>query len=309
MSLLKVDDCIREIYIDENSPLYQNLNNECFIDINNYPNPIVDHTTYDIGQKIFVIVGDIGNECGIQMAVQVNNKDIINSNKFWHCTDCFGDNSNYIYNKGINRLDCYNSGSNNERRSFTFYFQINSIDELIFGISEYSHYLTKQNYFYISPFDLNEQIDLLNISSLDILYAKLDNEIITPNYNYICYKLVFDQLFISKGKFIGINEEENDIELNETTCSRISQTKQLRYELSESEIETNGVHLRVKIGIYNNQNKKISDLEDFNFFICLNGYQFCDIETSMKCLNEGYYQLNTVFQKIFHSPNRKIVFL
>ena len=47
-------------------------------------------------------------------------------------------------------------------------------------------------------------------------------------------------------------EQKNDIELNETTCSRISQTKQLRYELSESEIETNGVHLRVKIGIYNN---------------------------------------------------------
>ena len=66
----------------------------------------------------------------------------------------------------------------------------------------------------------------------------------------------------------------------------------LKYELSDDEKKNNGVHLKFKIGIFNYQNKKISEFQDFNFYICKKGYQFCDIETTMKCLKEGegYYE-------------------
>ena len=288
MSLINIDDCIEKIYIDENIQLYLKPDNICHTNHKNFPEPILNQIPYDIGQKIYVIVGDIGGDCKMKLNIQVNNKNIADNRKFWHCIDCNGN----ISGEEANVLRCFNVHRDYEYKNYTFYFQINSIDELDFGISEYSYYLTKQNYFYISPLDLNGTIDLINLNISEILYAKNDKETITPYYDYICYKLVFDQLFSYKGKFIGTDKEDNDIELNETICSSISQIKQLRYELSETEKNNNGVHIRLKIGIYNYQNKQVSDLEDFNFFVCLNGYQFCDIETSMKCLNEGYYQLN-----------------
>ena len=78
----------------------------------------------------------------------------------------------------------------------------------------------------------------------------------------------------------------------EKTYYRILYNKNIRYQLSNEEKNNKGVHLKLKIGIYNNQKTQLLAIEDFNFFICPYDYKFCDLETSLKCLNEGYYQIS-----------------
>ena len=90
---------------------------------------------------------------------------------------------------------CYSSQSkpvvNSRYLIFHFYFQLESI--LLLGsnmqdLSEYYYYLIDTNYFFISPPMINEKIDLIDLHSLDNLYAKNKDGIITPFYKYICYK-------------------------------------------------------------------------------------------------------------------------
>ena len=66
--------------------------------------------------------------------------------------------------------------------------------------------------------------------------------------------------------------------IKENSCekiySRIFPNNSLRYELSKDEKYNKGIHLKLKIGIFNNLKNRVSELQDFNFFICLKGYQF-----------------------------------
>ena len=62
------------------------------------------------------------------------------------------------------------------------------------------------------------------------LYAKnSEGNIITPFYKYIYYKLSFDKFKTHKGKFIGSNDSNTDLELDNNTYSRIFENKHLRY--------------------------------------------------------------------------------
>ena len=309
MSLLSVDDCLKKIYLDEGSILYQRLTGGCSFNGLSYNTILFAPIPYDIGQTIYVDIGDIGGECGIKIITNINNNQINpedpEAKKCWTCSNCEGEGKNYIYDNINKQFLCYNENShpviNGQFYTFTFYFQIKSFLELGLSTSEYFYYLTNQNYFYISPPDLNQIINLIELYSINNLYAKNDEEIIKPFYEYIKYKLIFDNFSSYSGKFIGTDNNNNDIELTEYTFSTISPNKNLRYELSESEIKNNGIHLRFKIGIYNNQDKLISNLTDFNFFICLNGYQFVNIDTSMKCLKEGFYELNNKYYSCYET--------
>ena len=71
--------------------------------------------------------------------------------------------------------------------------------------------LNDTNYFFISPSNLNETIDLIDLHSLDILYAKNKDGIIPPFYNYIYYKLFFYKYSFYRGTFYGSDESNNDL--------------------------------------------------------------------------------------------------
>ena len=292
MKVNQVDDCIRKIELDNEITLFERDNITCdYFQGNNldYNIPIFPPIPYEIGQKIKIIIGDIGGDCFFDMEIFINNKTIKNDNiKLWSCGDC----ENNILNNENNMLNCYESGKNDEKpKNFSFYFQINSLKQLGFPTSEYFYVLNNANYFFISPDDFNNTVNLIDLSSKVNLYAKnKDGKIISPFYDYIYYKLFFDIFSIYEGEFYGSDESNNVLILNEETYSRIFQNKNLRYNLSDEEKMNKGVHLKLKIGIFNNQKKRISELQDYNFYICLEGYKFCDLETSMKCLNEGYYQ-------------------
>ena len=165
------------------------------------------------------------------------------------------------------------------------------------------------------------------------LYSKnSEGDIITPFYNYIYYKLFFEEYKIHNGKFIGSDDSNNDIELNENTYSRIVENKNLRYVLSEEEKENRGIHLKIKLGIYNNQKKLVSELQYFNFFICLinyftcnNGKCSCDLVESEinedylneksyiklkikgKGINRIFYAKDKEFDSYFIPPNEVII--
>ena len=149
MEVKKVDDCIRKIQLDDDIILFEKekYDNECSsLEKYNYNELIVNPIPYDIGQKIKVIVGDKDykkNHCGLNMDISVNNNSIKNDDiKFWYCDNCF--NFNFDYED--NMFSCYIKGIHSKANNYSFYFNINSLEQLDFSTSEYIYFLNNANY-------------------------------------------------------------------------------------------------------------------------------------------------------------------
>ena len=287
MNIKKVDDCLRKVELDDGTILYENADSECSFDKDRvYEIPMF---IYELGQKIILIICDqYGGGCGFNVDIFVNNEAILKPDyeKLWICKKC--DDS--LYN-GDFEINCYSNNRPLNFDNYTFSFQIDFLSQLNVQISEYYYFLNNSNHFFISADDFYNAINLIDLYSENNLYGKNEErKIRLLNYDKVYYKLFFDKYSNHKGNFFGCNESNNNLELNEETYSRIYNNNSFRYQLSNEEKNNNGVHIRLKIGIFNNQKKQVSNLEYFNFYICLKGHQFCDFETSMKCLNEGYYQ-------------------
>jgi len=294
LKILNVDDCVSKVKL-ENNIIFQN--NNC----HNEPKFKFIEISYEIGQTLNIEVNDSGGiACSLKSIINVYNIYNITMDKkeFWWCENCA---TNYIYDGNNEMLRCYNNINdvNNERRMYNFYFKIDTFSQLGLTLPGYYYYLTDKNYFFISSPILIGKIDIFDLTSMDNLYVNIQgqNKQIS-DYKYIYYKLFFYKYISYEGKFYGSDESNNDIILNEETYSIISLNKPLRYELSNQEKEKNGIHIKFK---FKNQTEQVSALQEFNFFICLEGYQFCDIETSIKCLKEGYYQLNDRYYSCYET--------
>ena len=192
MIVKKVDDCIRKIELDDGTNLYERNNSlKCdHLQGKNldYNKPIFEPIPFEIGQKIKIIIGNIfgpkGDNCGLNMDVFVNNNILENMNtKFWYCDNCYNDYSN---NYGNYMLNCFPPSSIREKNNYTFYFNINSLEQLDFNISEYFYYLNNTNYFYISSLAFNDSINLIDLYSENYLYAQnSEGNSIKPFYKYI----------------------------------------------------------------------------------------------------------------------------
>ena len=281
MEVIYVDDCIRQILLEDGTILYNRGSAECLLGNYNYNRPIFNQIPYDFDEKIKIVIGDIGGVCGLNMKVYVNNNNIIKTSdsQFWSCDNCASK-----FNNGNSVFYCYPAKSRKYNSNYNYNFKINSLSQLSFQAYEYFYFLNNANHIYISSPNLNNAINLIDLHSKNNLYAKnLLGDSIEPFYNYIYYKLSFDRLDNHTGKFFGSDNSNNDIELNENVYSRIIANKNLRYKLSDKEKENRGVHLRLKLGIYNNQKNLITDLHNFNITICLKDYLFCDIGTPLDC--------------------------
>ena len=272
MNVLAVDDCIRKIELDNGTNLFEKNDGSCWGTDHGegYNSPIFDPIPYDIGQKIKIVIGDVLGICYLKMNIFINSKTLKNDDiNFWSCDNC-GDYFNFYDNK----LYCFSPSSTREKNDYNFYFYINSLEQLDFKTSEYLYYLNCTNDIYISSSDSDNEINLIDLYSLNNLYAKnSEGNIITPFYKYIYYKLSFDDFKTHEGKFIGSDDSNNDIELDENTYSRILENKNLRYVLSNEEKNYGRAYLRFKIGIYNNQKKLISKLKDIIIHISLQNNQ------------------------------------
>ena len=255
MNVIIVDDCIRIIELDDGTNLFENKNDRCYItEVADYHSPLFAPIPYEISQKIKIVVGDVEGECYLKMDVFINNKTLKNDDiKFWSCDNC--DNYFNFYDK---KLYCFNPSSYQGVNNYTYYFYINSLEQLDFNTSEYFYYLNFTNDISISTTDIENPINLIDLYSLNNLYAKnSEGDIITPFYKYIYYKLSFDELSTQEGTFMGSDESDIDLKLDENTYSRISKNKNLSYILSEEEINNRVVYISFKLGIYNNQKQLI----------------------------------------------------
>ena len=64
----------------------------------------------------------------------------------------------------------------------------------------------------------------------------------------------------------------------------------LRYRLSSAEKEKHGAFLKIKIQAFTQYSKKIvSPEKEFNFFICLIGYNFYYNSNSLECIKNWYF--------------------
>ena len=299
IDIKSADDCVRKIELGNNLIFQKDSCHSSRYE--------VIEISYEIGQTLHIEVNDSGGiACSLKAIIDVYNINNItmDKNEFWWCENCA---SNYIFDNNNKMLRCYSNIEqvNNEKRMYNFYFKINTFSQLGLTIPGYYYYLTDKNYFFISSPILSGKIDLIDLSSLDNLYVKIQgqNKQIS-DYKYIYYKLILYKFILYEGKFYGSDESDNDIILSEETYSKISQTKSLKYELSNYEKEKNGAHIRLGISIFHNfqnQIEQVSAPQEFNFFICLEGYQFCDLETSLKCLKEGYYQINDRYYSCYET--------
>ena len=306
IELISVDDCLREIYLDDsstNTTYFKNDNGysySCVYKLSDYTVPLFKDKPYELGQTIVMIGYDSGgNHGGISVTVYMNEYIIKTEHqKFWTCIDCETEDSNYVYvdeEKSFNFFDGKaGTHDHSDKSAYTFHFKVNSVSELYFqGYEVNSNYysFTTQKYFYVTAPNLNEKIEILNLADTNIFYVENDKTFL-PHYNEIGFQIIFDEVIPSSGKYYGINANENDIELNNEDLFRISQSKKLRYKLSNSEINNNGVYLKFTLQAFTNpfnkaSAKAVSLKKEINIFICLNGYKFCDLETSMKCIKEG----------------------
>ena len=97
-----------------------------------------------------------------------------------------------------------------------------------------------------------------------------NNKSLKTPFNVMKFKIFFDELISFSGKFIGLDESKNDIELKNHDLFEVSEKKGLRYKLSRTEKDKKGVYLKIKIQSYNSPSGErlpqiLSQKGEFNF--------------------------------------------
>ena len=307
MYLLETNVCLTKIYNKQKDEIYfqsQTSPEACDSNDLNYPSLKLEHTPYELGEKIYVDFYDNGQDIGyFRMTVLLSGYVIkTEDQKYWTCTDCGGENSNYIYNSIYKRFDFYNYTSDTEikpnNRDFHFYFEIplSGKDGFINSNNNNYYILTDKTNFFISPTTLEDEIELINFNTIENLNVKDDiKEIPDIFFKELGFTIYLDEYTPNDGEFLGLDTSNNDMKLENSYTFMVTEEKGLRYKFSETEKENKGTYLKFRLeGITSPSDssfsKSITKKEDFNFFICLDGYQLCDLGPSMKCLDEGYYQ-------------------
>ena len=241
VKLVKIDDYLKRVY---------NENDDTFFQSNKgiSPLPNVQLIPYEIGEKIYFDIYDKGVIGYVSFIAYLNEYTIKPEyQKFWTCMNCAGENQNYRYNEKENRFDFYNSNDTIQKKkvTFRFYFQVNSYSELNFEGNEVQnnfYSFTEEKYFFIHISNLEEEIDIINFNTTDIFYMTNNKSLKTP-FDVIKFKIFFDELISFSGKFIGLDESKNDIELNNQDLFEVSDKKGLRYKLSRTEKYKKGAHI------------------------------------------------------------------
>ena len=134
MFVEEADDCISRIYYvnTENIIFQQNCT-----DTSNwkkgYANPIFNKINYEFGNPIYIEILDNGDVGNLKINARLNEYLIKpNNSQFWTCTNCEGEDNNYIYNSIKDRFDFYNPQTDRENtpKTFNFTFKINDRNNL-----------------------------------------------------------------------------------------------------------------------------------------------------------------------------------
>ena len=134
MFLEGVDDCISKIYKSNNITLFER---ECS-DTSNwnkpYNSPLFEKIEYKFGEEIYIDIFDKGDIGYLKINVRINEYLIKPElQKFWICTNCFGENNNYTYNTTLKRFDFYNGICNRRCQRRDFYKKRQQLYSAVFS--------------------------------------------------------------------------------------------------------------------------------------------------------------------------------
>ena len=303
MEKKNIDICLEEIIMDGQT-LVNNDKDPCWdYECNS---PIFPEIIYTFKHRINLKFYGYFDHGYCKITTHINEYIIgVEHGNFWKCTNCVADDDNYYFNDGkLYFCDIDDSGYSFLcifRTHFKFYFKINNkeaLDDANTDVDNNYYSFTEQSNFYITICNLENEINLINFNTTDNFYItnKRDR---TTTYEDKGFKIIFLNSF--SGQFIGLDVYKNDLELNDGTIFGVSKNQGLRYKLSDEEKMKHGVYLQVKIIAHTSINRNprpVSQEKIFNFYICLNGFDFYYNDTSLKCLNDGYFY-DSIKEKYF----------
>ena len=284
------------------STIYPYLTQNCNNNFSNHTGLIMNKF-YDFSE-IRINILDRGDSGYLKIDVRLNEYLIKPElQKFWRCLNCKGANGNFIYNSVFKRFDFYDpaiNGTQNNNQYFNFSFAVNSIDEIIgLGIEDKNYYTirqTKDEYIYLNPFD--EEQEIINFKNKSNFFIT-HNRSLNIQFDSVFIKIYYNISSLMTGEIYGNSFSNNRYEqlYDGDGINVNNENSTIIYKLSEKEKSFKAVHIKLYFSAYNlpvqrNYSTEVSSLSEFNYYICPDGYKACDVEISLKCLNEGYYIYN-----------------
>ena len=296
MNLIEVDDCLVKVYKEEDSPFFEFKNEinktTCKIGTYDYPNPLINKTIYNFGDIIYFNISDAGQNYGfLKIDVIINEYIIRNKHqKFWTCNNCKYDDNNYKYNKESDRFEFYEGKSKEYEIFFNFFFQINDLNDLNYVGNEVNssfYELKSQNEKIDKSFDyIDKEIELINLISTHNFDIKNNPKNISINYENYYFKIYFNGDSFN-GKLKSLNLTDSDIELNNGSNFKNTNSSGLRYILSYREKIEKKANLFFEIEGFNSPlntslSKPIAKKVKYYFNISI-------LPDPSVCFNEIYY--------------------
>ena len=289
-----IDDCITKIILMNKGYNYT------FFEIDNkympnceynhfeyYPNdgkPIIKNKAYNLGDKIYLEIYNQGYKDGyIDITFYVNEFIIQSSSlqQFLKCTNCFGNNNNYIFSDNTFYLFEYfssNYRNNDYNKYYDFYFMIENFSYFNnYPINDEFYSLTNKKIFNHSIYYKNNELELINFNTTENFYIT-DNDTINFTYTNYYFNIIFKNNFY--GNLVGLDSNNSEINLTNGSNFYINETKGLKNILSPNEKYNYYAYLFLKIRACNKYlSKYVSQEEEFQFYITLIG-------DNLKCLND-----------------------
>ena len=296
--VFKIDDCLSKIYKNNNNTdiLYEKPSNtECnYMAVPNNPVILIE---YIFGDELYFEIFDKGWESYIGVNARINEYLIKPElQKFWECVDCKTDDGKYIYNTENNLFYFYQPNNKNQDVYFHIYFEINTEEELI-NLNN----VVDKGYYTLNQTEIIYNNNLINLDSIISLinFKNKTNFFVTHNKNHIIpfetiyFKIKFDYNLTHDGEILGFNHiSKNCEELHDNDSFEINdEYYELKYKFSEREKNNHGSHIKIYIMTYNsptrlNLSQTVSNLGVFEYYFCLNGYNKCDLEFYLNCIQE-----------------------
>ena len=293
LQVVTIDDCIRNVNISNGFVIWKfdppSLDKCDFQYQNIYPEYLTKYYNYQLGTEIrFEFQDSVHIDAFVNIKVFFNEFIIkASDNKFWSCKDCYTNDGNYIWNSSDNRMDLReksNSGYNyysSEPILFHCYFKINSYDDLNnynFEVNHEFYSLNDKKYFYHRIYYTQKELELINFNNTENFYVT-DNKTLSIDCTNFYFKIIYLNSFEGKLNAFGLNN--NPLELGNNYDFKVSKNKGISYILTDNEINSREVTIKVSITVYNNPNKnnqqQVSKETEFNFIITI----YDDIETTL----------------------------
>ena len=287
-----IDDRITKIYSNDINILPNIIDG-----IYNNPNEklIIKQIDYNFGQVIKVEILNTLRQSYIGINMRIN-EYIIRPEllKFWNCENCDTDDGNYIYNNNKNYFSLNNN--NSEYKYYYMDFNINSKEELtsLINIVDKNYYTLNQNLSSSNYLNLQDysEFTLIDFTDKNNFYVTHDKSFIIP-FNTIYFKLNIDESSSYFGKIMGFNfrtktyeelKNNDDFQINDEYID-------LKYIISERDLNNKGFHIKLNIITYNSPeqlelSQTVSNIGNFEFYFCQDGYKICDAEFYSNCINE-----------------------